>query len=87
MFQLYLQWKSGIDQWNKEQALEICCVPIILATEIWNRPMDQAGNKTYRGPVAQRPQIMGWAPKTKCLGAKLAPEKFVVRKGMKFCQI
>ena len=33
------------------------------------------GKKTNRGPVAQCPVILGWAPKTKCLGAQLAPEK------------
>ena len=41
VFQLILQWKSVIYPWNKEQGLEIRCVPIILATEIWNRPMEQ----------------------------------------------
>ena len=33
------------------------------------------GKKTNRAPVAQCPYILGWAPKTKCLGAQLAPEK------------
>ena len=54
----------------------------IAAMEISN-----SGKKTNRGPVAQCPYFLGWAPKTKCSGAQLAPEKRVVCKGMKSCPI
>ena len=46
-----------------------------------------SGKKTNRGPVAQCLYILGWAPKTKCLGAQLAPEKRAACKGMNLCQI
>ena len=35
-----MEQKHGIEN-GMEHGMEIRCVPIILATEIWNRPMEQ----------------------------------------------